>query len=215
MDFPALRKKMAEEQLQSRGIQDRRVLEAFLKIERHRFIPEDLRGNAYSDFPVQIGEGQTISQPYMAALMSECLQLTGTEKVLEIGTGSGYQTALLAELAKEVYTIERVLALSERARKLLMEMGYTNIEFKTGDGTLGWKENAPFDRIIITAAAPRIPLPLEDELRNGGIMLAPIGDTNISQTLTLFEKKNGRFEISSVCGCVFVPLVGKYGFSET
>ncbi|MCM8795633.1 MAG: protein-L-isoaspartate O-methyltransferase, partial [Candidatus Omnitrophica bacterium] len=154
MDYGILRKRMVEEQLISRGIQNKRVLGAFYKVERHKFIPQDLKSIAYADFPVSIGEGQTISQPYIVALMTELLDLASDDKVLEIGTGSGYQTAILAELAKEVYSIERIAALSQRAEGVLLDLGYTNIKLKVDDGTLGWEEYAPFDKIMITAASP-------------------------------------------------------------
>jgi len=201
---------MVEEQLMPRGIKDQRVLEAFHKVERHKFIPEDLRTSAYGDFPVPIGEGQTISQPYMVALMTECLNLTGQEKVLEIGTGSGYQAAILAELAKEIYTIERFETLAKRAQDTFNTLGHTNIRIKVGDGTLGWQEAGPFDRIIITAASPRIPLPLTEQLKEDGRLILPLGES-FSQILTIVEKKKGKLESIEVCGCVFVPLIGKYG----
>lgn len=213
MDFEVLRKKMVEEQLIPRGIKDPRVLEAFRKVERHKFLPQDLRGAAYADFPVPIGEGQTISQPYIVALMTECLGLTGSEKVLEIGTGSGYQAAILAEVSKEVYSIERFAGLAKRAEATLRELGYTNIKIKVDDGTLGWPEFSPFDRIIITAASPRIPLPLTEQLKEPGKLILPLGE-NLSQVLTVAEKKEGRLESIQVCGCVFVPLVGKFGWKE-
>ena len=204
---------MVEEQLIARGINDKRALEAFYKVERHKFIPEELRQSAYADFPVPIGEGQTISQPYIVALMTECLGLNGEERVLEIGTGSGYQAAILAELAKEVYSVERFVALSEKAETILKEMGYTNIKLKVDDGTLGWPEFAPFDRIIITAASPRIPMPLTEQLKGDGKMVLPLGES-FSQVLTVAEKKKDKLESIQVCGCVFVPLVGKYGCKE-
>jgi protein-L-isoaspartate(D-aspartate) O-methyltransferase len=213
MDFAVLRKRMVEEQLLPRGIKDPKVLEAFYKVERHKFIPEDFRASAYADFPVPIGEGQTISQPYIVALMTECLGLTGSEKVLEIGTGSGYQAAILAELAKEVYTIERFVSLAKRAEKVLQELGYTNIKIKIDDGTLGWPEFSPFDRTIITAASPRIPLPLTEQLKESGKLILPLGE-NFSQVLTVIEKKKGKLESIQVCGCVFVPLVGKFGWKK-
>lgn len=213
MDFAILRKRMVEEQLVCRGIKDELVLNVFGKVERHKFIPEDLRESAYADFPVPIGDGQTISQPYMVALMTECLGLTGNEKVLEIGTGSGYQTAILAELAKEVYTIERFQALGESAQKVFDTLGYANIKVKIADGTLGWQEEAPFDRIIITAAAPRVPLPLTEELSENGRLVLPLGES-FSQILTVIDRKKDKFESTGVCGCVFVPLVGKYGWKE-
>ena len=213
MDYTILRKRMVDEQLIPRGIKNPKVLDAFKKIERHKFIPEELRMSAYADFPVPIGEGQTISQPYIVALMTECLDLTGQEKVLEIGTGSGYQAAILAELAKEVYSIERFESLAKRAEAILNELVYVNIKIKVGDGTLGWEEVAPFDRIIITAASPRIPLPLTEQLKESGKLILPLGET-FSQVLTVVEKKEGKLESIEVCGCVFVPLVGKYGWSK-
>lgn len=201
---------MVDDQLRNRGIKDRRVLEAFLKVERHKFVPEDLLDNAYADFPLPIGEKQTISQPYIVALMTEKLELKGTERVLEIGTGSGYQAAILAELVKQVYTIERFDALAKQAQATLLAMGYQNIKITVGDGTLGWPEEAPFERIIITAATPRVPQPLFEQLAEGGKMILPLGDF-AGQVLTLVEKKNGQPHTQDICGCVFVPLVGKFG----
>lgn len=213
MDYEILRKRMVEEQLIPRGIKNPRLLNSFYKIERHKFIPENLRSSAYADFPVPIGEGQTISQPYIVALMTECLDLTGQEKVLEIGTGSGYQTAILAELAKEIYSIERFEVLAKRAEAILSELDYTNIKIKVSDGTLGWQEAAPFDRIMITAASPKIPLPLLDQLADNGKLILPLGES-FSQVLTLVEKRNGKLKSIDICGCVFVPLVGKHGWTD-
>ena len=213
MDYATLRKKMVQEQLIARGIKDERVLNAFYKVERHKFIPQDLWVSAYADFPVPIGESQTISQPYIVALMTECLKLTGKERVLEIGTGSGYQAAILAELTKEVYGIERFEKLAKKAGQILNELGYKNIKLKTDDGTLGWQEFAPFDRIIVTAAGPRIPLPLTEQLNDDGKLILPLGKS-FSQVLTVVEKKEGKINSIDVCGCVFVPLVGKYGWRE-
>jgi len=213
MDYETLRKRMVQEQLMPRGIKDSRVLNAFYKIERHKFIPENLRSTAYADFPLPIGEDQTISQPYIVALMTECLNVTGEDKVLEIGTGSGYQTAILAELAKEVYSIERFETLAKRSEILLKELGYTNIKIKVSDGTLGWEEAAPFDKIMITAASPKIPLPLIEQLKENGKLILPLGES-CSQVLTLVEKKEGKLESINVCGCVFVPLVGKHGWGN-
>ncbi|MFH1269675.1 MAG: protein-L-isoaspartate(D-aspartate) O-methyltransferase [Candidatus Omnitrophota bacterium] len=213
MDYAKLRKRMVEEQLMPRGIKDERVLSAFYKIERHKFIPEDARTSAYADFPVSIGEGQTISQPYIVALMTECLALTGKERVLEIGTGSGYQTAILAELAAEVYSIERFEVLASKAQAIIDELGYKNIKIKSGDGTLGWKEESPFDRIIITAASPKIPMPLLEQLNDNGKLILPLGES-LSQVLTLVEKKEGKLKSIDVCGCVFVPLIGKHAWSQ-
>jgi len=213
MNFEVLRKRMVEEQLVPRGIRNRKVLDAFLKVERHKFVPQELLGSAYADYPLPIGEGQTISQPYIVALMTECLDLSGQEKVLEIGTGSGYQAAILAELASEVYSIERFSALAKRAEDTLLELGYANIKIKVDDGTLGWNEFVPFDRIIITAASPRVPLPLAEQLKEGGKLILPRGE-DFGQVLTLMEKKNGKLEPTPICGCVFVPLVGKFGYRE-
>ncbi len=213
MDYAALRKKMVEEQLIPRGIKNPRVLAAFSKVERHKFIPEDLRASAYGDFPVPIGQNQTISQPYIVALMTECLGLTGKERVLEIGTGSGYQAAILAELSREVYSIERFKDLAKNAQDILNELGYKNIKIKVDDGTLGWEEAAPFDGIIVTAASPRIPLPLTEQLKDKGKLVLPLGES-FSQVLTVMEKKKGRLDSIGVCGCVFVPLIGKYGWSN-
>jgi len=211
MDWDLLRKRMVDEQLIPRGIKNKRVLGAFYKVQRHKFIPEDVLMSAYADFPLPIGEGQTISQPYIVALMTECLDLRGEEKVLEIGTGSGYQTAILAELTKEIYSVERFKNLAESAEAMLNELGYKNIGIKVGDGTLGWPEMGPFDRIIITAASPRIPLPLTEQLNESGKLILPLGES-FSQVLTAVEKKNGKLESIEICGCIFVPLVGKYGW---
>ncbi len=204
---------MVREQLAGRGIKDERVLEVFADLAREKFIPAESIASAYADFPVQIGQGQTISQPYIVALMTEWLGLKGSEKVLEIGTGSGYQTAILARLAKEVCTIERFAELSNQAENLFRELGYTNIKVRVGDGTLGWPEEAPFDRIIITAAAPRLPLPLSGQLAEGGKIVFPRGEP-LNQILTVAEKKDGRLNEKDICGCVFVPLVGKYGLER-
>lgn len=213
MNFDILRKRMVEEQLMPRGINDQKVLQAFYKVGRHLFMPRELRETSYADYPVPIGEGQTISQPFIVALMTECLGLSGEEKVLEIGTGSGYQTAILAELAKEVYSVERFAKLSKNAEAALRETGYQNVRLKVGDGTLGWPEEAPFDRIIITAASPRIPLPLTEQLKDGGRLVLPLGES-FSQMLTVVEKKGNKLESTEVCGCVFVPLVGRYGWRK-
>jgi protein-L-isoaspartate(D-aspartate) O-methyltransferase len=211
MDFQVLRKRMVEEQLIPRGIKDQRVLDVFYKVERHKFVPEVSQSSSYADYPLAIGEGQTISQPYIVALMTECLQLAGEEKVLEVGTGSGYQAAILAELAGEVYSIERFGTLANKAEDLLTSLGFTNVHIKVGDGTLGWPEESPFERIIITAASPMVPQPLLDQLKDGGKLLLPLGET-YSQVLTLIEKKGDDFEYTDICPCVFVPLVGKYGW---
>jgi len=213
MDFAILRKRMVQEQLMPRGIKDPRVLEVFSKVERHKFIPDDFRSSSYADYPVSIGEGQTISQPFIVALMTQSLGVNPEDKILEIGTGSGYQAAILAELAKEVYTIERVESLAKRSEALLKDLGYHNISIRVDDGTLGWKEKEPFSKIIITAASPRIPLPLTEQLVEGGKLILPLGEA-FSQVLTLVEKKAGRLYQQQICGCVFVPLVGKYGWKN-
>ncbi len=207
------RERMVETQIKARGIKDERVLKAMLKVPRHLFVDEALRDQAYGDFPLPIGEGQTISQPYIVALMTEALELKGNERVLEIGTGSGYQTAILAELALWVYTIERFPTLLERAKKVLKELGYKNISFKLDDGTLGWKEAAPFDAIIVTAASPDIPPPLVEQLAEGGRMVIPIGD-EFSQTLIKGVKKGGKLHTKALEPVRFVKLVGAYGFKE-
>jgi len=207
------RERMVETQIKARGIKDERVLKAMLKVPRHLFVDEALRDQAYGDFPLPIGEGQTISQPYIVALMTEALELKGIERVLEIGTGSGYQTAILAELALWVYTIERFQALLERAKKVLKELGYKNISFKLDDGTLGWKEAAPFDAIIVTAASPDIPPPLVEQLAEGGRMVIPVGD-EFSQTLIKGVKKGGKLHTKALEPVRFVKLVGAYGFKE-
>jgi protein-L-isoaspartate(D-aspartate) O-methyltransferase len=207
------RERMVETQIKARGIKDERVLKAMLKVPRHLFVDEALRDQAYGDFPLPIGEGQTISQPYIVALMTEALELKGNERVLEIGTGSGYQTAILAELALWVYTIERFPTLLERAKKVLKELAYKNISFKLDDGTLGWKEAAPFDAIIVTAASPDIPPPLVEQLAEGGRIVIPIGD-EFSQTLIKGVKKGGKLHTKALEPVRFVKLVGAYGFKE-
>lgn len=212
-DFSILRKKMVEEQLLPRGIKDPRVLQAFQKVPRHKFVPEKYQDCAYGDFPLAIGEGQTISQPYMVALMTECLELSGGEHILEIGTGSGYQAAILAELTAQVYSIERVAVLAERARTLLRDLGYDNIHIKVDDGTLGWQKNAPYDRIIITAGAPDIPEPLIEQLNINGKLVIPIG-SKFSQVLTVVTKYKTGIQTEEICGCVFVPLLGRYGWED-
>jgi protein-L-isoaspartate(D-aspartate) O-methyltransferase len=204
---------MVEEQLARRGIDDPRVLGAMRKVPRHRFVEEALRDRAYGDHPLPIGENQTISQPYIVAAMTQLLRLSGSEKVLEIGTGSGYQTAVLAELARRVCSIERLPGLATRARRLLEELGYTNAVVRIADGTYGWADEAPFDRILVAAAAPAVPAPLFQQLAEGGRLLVPVGDAQ-SQTLHVVEKVDGQMRISRDCGCVFVKLVGRYGWED-
>ena len=207
------REKMVETQIKARGVKDTRVLEAMLKVPRHLFVEEALRDQAYGDFPLPIGEGQTISQPYIVAIMTEALELKGSERVLEVGTGSGYQTAILAELALWIYTIEKYSSLLERAKNILIKLGYKNISFKLGDGSLGWKEVAPFDAIIVTAAAPKIPQPLIDQLLEGGRIVIPVGD-EYSQVLVKGIKRDGKLHTQTLEPVRFVKLVGAYGFKE-
>ncbi|HUU39785.1 MAG TPA: protein-L-isoaspartate(D-aspartate) O-methyltransferase [Desulfatiglandales bacterium] len=204
---------MVKNQLIARGIKDERVLHAIGKIPRHLFIEEALIGEAYNDHPVPIGEKQTISQPYIVALMTEELELKGTENVLEIGTGSGYQTAILAELTSRVYTVERIKSLLVIARKLLAQLGYDNILFKAFDGTLGWKEFAPFDAILVTAGAPTIPQPLTEQLADNGRLIIPVGDRQNQELIKI--TRNGETLIKkSLGGCRFVNLIGAYSWPE-
>jgi len=213
MDYKREREEMVRTQIESRGITDRLLLEAMRKIPREKFVDEEFKGSAYEDHPLPIGEGQTISQPYIVALMTQSLKLKGKEKVLEIGTGSGYQTAILAELSREVYSIERYESLVARARLVLESLGYTNVQIFTGDGTEGLEEYAPYDRIIVTAAAPQVPPPLIEQLAEGGRLVIPVGSL-YSQDLQVVEKKRGKIFTRTEGGCVFVPLVGKYGWQK-
>ncbi len=209
--YQKARERMVRTQIASRGIKDPRVLAAMLKVPRHLFVEEALKDQAYGDYPLPIGEGQTISQPYIVALMTEALELKGPEKVLEVGTGSGYQAAILAELAKWVYSIERYPSLAERAKRILERLGYRNVIIKVGDGTKGWPEVAPFDAIIVTAAGPKIPEPLLEQLAEGGRLVMPVGD-EWSQFLIKVTKKGGKFLKENLGAVRFVKLVGEYGF---
>jgi protein-L-isoaspartate(D-aspartate) O-methyltransferase len=203
---------MVEKQLIGRGILDRRVIDAMLKIPRHLFVEEAMAAQAYNDNPLPIGERQTISQPYMVALMTELLELKGKERVLEIGTGSGYQAAVLAVLADRVYTMERIRPLAMRARKVLDSLGLLNVNIKIDDGTCGWEEEAPFDAIIVTAGAPKIPEPLVNQLAPGGCLVLPVGD-QFSQTLVRVVKSDdGSLSVEQSIGCRFVKLIGKQGW---
>ena len=205
---------MVESQIRQRGVSDPRVLAAMAKVPRHRFVPEQLRDQAYGDYPLPIGEDQTISQPYIVALMTEALELTGQEKVLELGTVSGYQAAVLAELARLVFTIERLPTLAHMARRVLTELGYTNITIRVGDGTLGWPEEAPFDAILVTAGAPQVPAPLVEQLGLGGRLVIPVGD-RFSQTLTRVRRTPaGNLQTEYLGGCRFVKLIGRHGWDE-
>ncbi|MBN2032579.1 MAG: protein-L-isoaspartate(D-aspartate) O-methyltransferase [Deltaproteobacteria bacterium] len=212
-DYHLAREKMVKNQLLPRGISDPKVLEIMSQIHRHLFVEEALISEAYNDHPLPIGNKQTISQPYIVALMTEALELKGTEKVLEIGTGSGYQTAILANLSKAVYTVERIEPLLVKSRQLLGKLGYANIYFKLSDGTIGWKEFAPYDAIMVTAGAPTIPQPLLDQLADHGKMVIPIGDRS-SQDLILVKKNQGRFLEKNLGGCRFVDLIGNHGWKD-
>lgn len=207
------RQNMVRDQLIARDIIDERVLQVMDKVPREVFVGEALRNRSYEDAPLPIGEEQTISQPFMVALMTELLRLKGDEKVLEIGTGSGYQTAILAELSNRVFTIERNHKLSQQARRVLESLGYTNVLTRVGDGTIGWTEFAPYDRIIVTAGAPDVPVSLIKQLAEGGIMVVPTGD-RIQQDLKVVTKTDSGVKIKSGGGCVFVPLIGKEGWSN-
>ena len=212
-DYRLAREKMVKTQLIPRGVKDQRVLEAMRKVRRDLFVDEALVGEAYNDHPLPIGHKQTISQPFMVALMTEALCLNGDEKVLEIGTGSGYQTAILAKLAERVYTVERIRPLMIRARSLLAGLDYHNILFKAFDGTLGWPEYAPYDAIIVTAGAPALPQPLLDQLADGGRLVIPIGN-RFSQDLIKVTKRKGTHIQENLGGCRFVDLVGVHGWRE-
>jgi len=202
---------MVRTQIRARGITDGRVLEAMRRIPRQEFVRGGTSGaDPYGDFPLPIGFGQTISQPYIVALMSESLALRGCEKVLEVGTGSGYQTALLAELAREVYTVERVPQLLDRARGILADLGYRNIVYNFGDGSRGWPEHAPYDSVIVTAAAKKVPPPLKDQLADGGVLVIPIGDYRTYQVLYVIKRRGSRFETAESIGCRFVPLISDW-----
>jgi len=205
------RERMVDEQLAGRGVGDARVLAAMRRVPRHRFVQEALRARAYGDHPLPIGEDQTISQPFIVGLMTSLLELTGREKVLEVGTGSGYQTAVLAAVARRVCSIERLPRLAERARALLESLGYDNVWIRVGNGALGWPDQAPFDRIIVTAAGPAIPPPLVQQLADGGRMVLPVGSTE-NQTLMVVDNVGGEIRQRAHGECKFVKLVGKYAW---
>jgi protein-L-isoaspartate(D-aspartate) O-methyltransferase len=210
-DFALARKKMVQEQLVTRGIKDKRVLAAMTKVPRHLFVEEGLWHQAYGDFPLPIGEGQTISQPYIVALMTEALHVTGDEKVLEIGTGSGYQAAILAELTTHVFSIERISSMAAKARKILDQLGYANVLIRVSDGTLGWQEEAPFAGVIVTAGAPEIPPTLMQQLQVRGRLVIPVGD-EYSQTLLKVVKQERGYKQEDLGGVRFVKLIGDHGW---
>ena len=205
------RRKMVEEQLVERGIKDLGVLEAMSRVPRHLFAQESLRHRAYGDYPLPIGENQTLSQPYIVASMTAALSLKGEERVLEIGTGSGYQTAVVAELARQVFTIERLNNLSRKAQEILEGLNYMSIVFKMFDGTYGWPDQAPFDAILVTASAKEIPESLVKQLGEGGRLVAPTGDAD-EQKLVVLTKNGSRVSRRELGACKFVPLIGKYGW---
>ena len=211
MNFERARERMVEEQLVNRGITNVRVLAAVAKVERHRFVEEALRTRAYEDKPLPIGERQTISQPYMVGLMTQTLELRGDERVLEVGTGCGYQTAVLAELAATVFTIERIATLAAAARTRLETAGYANVVTRVGDGSLGWSEAAPFDAIIVTAGTPQVPRPLVAQLADRGRLVFPIGEEEL-QTLVRIRKDEAGLREEYFGDCRFVKLVGRYGW---
>jgi protein-L-isoaspartate(D-aspartate) O-methyltransferase len=204
---------MVNAQLRARGIRDERVLSAMGKVPRHLFVDEEYRDGSYEDHPVPIGAGQTISQPYIVAFMLEVLLLNGSERVLEIGTGSGYLTALLAELVRQVYSVERIERLAQAAEAVLRRLGYTNMNLTVGDGSRGWAEHAPFDAIVVSAAARQLPQALLEQLRDGGRMVIPIGPAE-AQELKLVRKREGRTVVTNLEGCRFVPLIGQQGYGE-
>jgi len=213
IDFEKERSRMVDEQIAFRGVTDPRVLAVMGKVPRHEFMPEALRAQAYGDHAMPIGEGQTISQPYIVALMSELLELKGDERVLEIGTGSGYQAAVLAELCQKVFTIERVKTLADKARATLDRLGYKNVVMKVYDGTYGWKEMSPFDAIIVTAAAPDVPDTLVEQLKEGGRLVIPVGERYSQVLMKVIKSPSGVVTKTSI-PCVFVPLIGAKGWKE-
>jgi len=211
--YAGQRRKMVEEQILGRGIKDLSVMEGLSRVPRHLFVNSSLQHRAYGDCPLPIGENQTISQPYIVALMTQVLDLKGGERVLEIGTGSGYQTAILAELASHVFTIERVKPLVKKTKELLEGLKYKNIVFKTFDGTYGWRDQSPFDAILISAATPSIPKSLIEQLADKGRLVAPVGERE-SQDLIVLNKNGNKVMERKIGSCKFVPLIGKFAWSE-
>lgn len=211
--YQRLREEMVKKQIAARGIDDSRVLEALRAVPRHLFVDEALRDQAYGDFPLPIGQGQTISQPYIVAEMTQALQLNQDDRVLEIGTGSGYQAAVLAKIAYRVYTVERIHSLYIRTRKLFDELGYHNIVTRFSDGTCGWREEGPFDAIIVTAGSPQIPAPLVEQLGDEGRMIIPVGDAYSQELTKLYRDQHGIHQ-TELGGCRFVKLVGDHGWKD-
>jgi len=213
LDYTRAREKMVKEQIVGRGIRDPKVIDALTRVPRHLFVPEVLLGQAYGDTALPIGEGQTITQPYMVAFMSGALNLQGSEKILEVGTGSGYQAAVLACLAERVYSVERIRGLLERARKALDRIQCHNVVTKLSDGSYGWAEEAPFDAILITAGAPSLPQPLLGQLKVGGTLVIPVGERNC-QRLIRIRKDTQGYSREDMLECNFVSLVGEYGWAK-
>lgn len=213
-DFTIARKRMVEDQVIGRGIKDRRVIDAMLKVPRHKFVEEALEGKAYQDAPLPIGEKQTISQPYMVAVMSEALALDGSEKVLEVGTGSGYQAAVLALLADRVFSLERIPSLARRARKVLDGCGFSKVNIRVADGTHGWQDMAPFQAIIVTAGAPEVPQNYLDQLAIGGRLVIPVGDRDTQVLLRITRTGEREYQEEQMLGCRFVPLIGNHGWEK-
>lgn len=214
MDYSVARRRMVEQQIVARGINDQRVLDAILKVPRHRFVEPGLYSHAYSDASLPIGYKQTISQPYMVAAMSAALALQGTERVLEIGTGSGYQTAILAQIAKRIYSIERIAPLAAGARKILDQLSICNVNIKLADGTVGWKEQSPFDAILVAAGAPDVPEEYLQQLEVGGRLVLPVGDRKQQVLLRMTRQEDGSFKHEQLMGCRFVPLIGARGWQQ-
>lgn len=210
-DFGVMRREMVRDQLLRRDIKDKKVLDAFEKVPRHKFVDPKFHKDAYSDFPLSTSGGQTISQPYIIALMIQLLDIQKNDRVLEIGTGSGYQTAILAELGRDIFTVERIADLAEKAQTILKELEYKNIHINVADGTMGWKEFAPFNKIIVSAGSLNVPEPILQQLAIGGKLVIPIGQ-KFSQKLMLIEKDELGISQKDICGCIFVPLIGKYGW---
>ncbi|MDH3809934.1 MAG: protein-L-isoaspartate(D-aspartate) O-methyltransferase [Desulfuromonadales bacterium] len=205
---------MVEEQVIARGVTDPRVIDAMLKVPRHKFVEEALAGKAYQDAPLPIGEKQTISQPYMVAVMSEALMLDGSERVLEVGTGSGYQAAVLALLADRVYSLERIPSLARRARKVLDDNGFSKVNIRLADGTVGWQGMGPFDGIIVTAGAPKVPQEYQDQLSLGGRLIIPVGDRESQILMRITRVGEAEYKEEKMLGCRFVPLIGNQGWKQ-
>lgn len=214
MDYSIARRRMVEAQVIARGVSDPRVIEAMLKVPRHLFVEQAFQSQAYTDFALPIGERQTISQPYIVALMTEALELKGDEKVLEIGTGSGYQAAVLSQVAGKVYSVERHPALARRARKVLDATGNAHVNLKVSDGTFGWEEEVPFDGIIVTAGAPSIPPKYLEQLKIGGILVIPVGGHEFQTLVKVTRVTETEYKEENLIDCRFVPLLGRYGWSE-